>query len=328
VSGGIRLRIGHAQERYGAGPDRGNCPAPDRRYPDIEVEIVRFETTAIRTRPGNCCRMAARRRIRCSKSARPFWPVNCTAMHSLKDMPGNEDTPGLVIRRDVGTRSARRRSGLRSGVSVDDLRRSRGNGFKVGTNAVRRAAYARRLFPEVEGHSLSRRRRHKGSQARQFGNAAAAGGRRGRSGGRSDHGAFRAGADRTCPPHWLRVFTSGNAAGGGAGIVAVECAINDWQTRRILSGIDDPIAHICADASARCCGFLTAIAIRRSRDFPASMARGCRWTASVLDEAGGLFIEASRAGPADRPARTRPFRRARTAGQGRGSDIERSRPVM
>jgi hydroxymethylbilane synthase len=36
------------------------------------------------------------------------------------------------------------------GVSIDDLRRSRGKGFKIGTNAVRRAAYARRLFPEVE----------------------------------------------------------------------------------------------------------------------------------------------------------------------------------
>ncbi len=34
----------------------------------------------------------------------------------------------------------------------------------------------------------------------------------------------------------------------GQGIVAVECAANDWQTRRILSGIDDPAAHLSADA--------------------------------------------------------------------------------
>jgi hydroxymethylbilane synthase len=27
---------------------------------------------------------------------------------------------------------------------------ARGKGFKIGTNAVRRAAYARRLFPEAE----------------------------------------------------------------------------------------------------------------------------------------------------------------------------------
>ena len=39
---------------------------------------------------------------------------------------------------------------LRPGVSIEQFRRSRGKGFKIGTNAVRRAAYARRLFPEVE----------------------------------------------------------------------------------------------------------------------------------------------------------------------------------
>ena len=65
-------------------------------------------------------------------------------------MPGNEDTPGLVI----GATLPRDPPGdvlvLRAGVSIDDLRRSRGKGFKIGTNAVRRAAYARRLFPEVE----------------------------------------------------------------------------------------------------------------------------------------------------------------------------------
>ena len=34
----------------------------------------------------------------------------------------------------------------------------------------------------------------------------------------------------------------------GQGIVAVECAAQDWQTRRILSAIDDAPAHLCADA--------------------------------------------------------------------------------
>src|SRR5260370_17257772 len=34
----------------------------------------------------------------------------------------------------------------------------------------------------------------------------------------------------------------------GQGIVAVECAINDWQTRRMLSLIDDPAPHQTADA--------------------------------------------------------------------------------
>src|SRR6187200_2383891 len=38
---------------------------------------------------------------------------------------------------------------LRPGLSLDTFRASNGRGFKIGTNAVRRAAYLRRLFPEA-----------------------------------------------------------------------------------------------------------------------------------------------------------------------------------
>ena len=72
-------------------------------------------------------------------------------MHSLKDMPGNEDTPGLVIGATLPRDPPRTTCwccapARRSTISG----RSRGKGFKIGTNAVRRAAYARRLFPDVE----------------------------------------------------------------------------------------------------------------------------------------------------------------------------------
>ena len=90
------------------------------------------------------------------------------AMHSLKDMPGNEDTPGLVIGATLTRDPPDDVLVLRPGVSIDDLRRSRGKGFKIGTNAVRRAAYARRLFPGRRGDSLSRRRRHPRAQARSI----------------------------------------------------------------------------------------------------------------------------------------------------------------
>src|SRR5258708_32670509 len=72
------------------------------------------------------------------------------AMHSLKDMPGNEDTPGLVIGATLPRDPPTDALVLRPGVSLDDLKRSRGKGFMIGTNAVRRAAYARRLFPDIE----------------------------------------------------------------------------------------------------------------------------------------------------------------------------------
>ena len=71
-------------------------------------------------------------------------------MHSLKDMPGNEDTPGLVIGATLTRDPPSDVLVLRPGLSIEEFRRSRGKGFKIGTNAVRRAAYARRLFPDVE----------------------------------------------------------------------------------------------------------------------------------------------------------------------------------
>lgn len=39
---------------------------------------------------------------------------------------------------------------LRPDLSLDGIKRSHGKGFKVGTNAVRRAPFARRLFPDIE----------------------------------------------------------------------------------------------------------------------------------------------------------------------------------
>ncbi len=125
------------------------------------------------------------------------------AMHSLKDMPGNEDTPGLVI----GATLSRDPPGdvlvLRPGLSIDAFRRARGKGFKIGTNAVRRAAYARRLFPEVEiihyrGAADTRVRKLDNSELQKLPGGGAA-----RSGRRADHGAFRAGARRARDPYRL-----------------------------------------------------------------------------------------------------------------------------
>ena len=95
--------------------------------------------------------MAARAAPSSPKSARAVLSGELhAAMHSLKDMPGNEDTPGLVIGATLPRDPPETCWCCAPGVSIDDLKRSRGKGFKIGTNAVRRAAYARRLFPDVE----------------------------------------------------------------------------------------------------------------------------------------------------------------------------------
>src|SRR6204780_4235187 len=119
--------------------------------PDLEVEIVKFETTGDQDQTGKLLQHGGKGGAFVAEIRHAVLSGQLqAAMHSLKDMPGNEDTPGLVI----GATLSRDPPGdvlvLRPGVSVDDLRRSRGRGFKIGTNAVRRAAYARRLFPDIE----------------------------------------------------------------------------------------------------------------------------------------------------------------------------------
>ena len=107
--------------------------------PGIEVEIVKFETTGDSDQTGKLLPHGGKggafvRQIRDAVLAGELH----AAMHSLKDMPGNEDTPGLVI----GATLSRDPPGdvlvLRPGLSIDEFKRSRGKGFKIGTNAVRR----------------------------------------------------------------------------------------------------------------------------------------------------------------------------------------------
>src|SRR5256885_10327035 len=119
--------------------------------PDVEVEIVKFETTGDRDQTGKLLPHGGKGGVFVAEIRNAVIAGELqAAMHSLKDMPGNEDTPGLVI----GATLPRDPPGdvlvTRPGVSIDAIRRARGKGFKIGTNAVRRAAYVRRLFPAIE----------------------------------------------------------------------------------------------------------------------------------------------------------------------------------
>src|SRR5215831_13523683 len=116
----------------------------------IDVDIVKFETTGDIDQTGKLLPHGGKggafvAQIRAAVIAGELQ----AAMHSLKDMPGNEDTPGLVIGATLSRDPPSDALVLRDGVSLDAFRQSRGMGFKIGTNAVRRAAYARRVFPQV-----------------------------------------------------------------------------------------------------------------------------------------------------------------------------------
>jgi hydroxymethylbilane synthase len=247
-------------------------------------------------------------------------------MHSLKDMPGNEDTPGLVIGATLERDPPGDALVLRSGVSIDNLRRARGKGFKIGTNAVRRAAYARRLFPDIEvihyrGAADTRVRKLDTLEMQRLPDGGAVGPADALIMARS--GLERVGlAGRIAYEFSIQEMLPAV----GQGIVAVECAIDDWQTRRMLARIDDPVAHRSADAEREVLWVLNGHCNSPIAGFSTIDGAQMSLTASVLDEAGGLFIEAARSGPANRPRELGRAVGFDLLAKGAAEIIERSRP--
>jgi len=247
------------------------------------------------------------------------------AMHSLKDMPGNEETPSLV----VGATLSRDPPGdalvLRAGVSLDEIRRTRGNCFKIGTNAVRRAVYARRLFPEVEvihfrGAADTRvRKLDQGEKQRLPGGAV---------GPAYALIMARTGLERVGFSHRIaHEFSIAEMLPAvGQGIIAVECVAADWQTRQLLSNIDDAVAHACADAEREVLWMLNGHCNSPIAGFARIDGKTMSLSASVLDETDGLIIGASRSGPANRPRELGRAVAFELLAKGAAEIIERSRP--
>jgi hydroxymethylbilane synthase len=295
--------------------------------PGIDVEIVKFETTGDQDQTSKLLQHGGKggafvAQIRAAVRSGGLQ----AAMHSLKDMPGNEDTPGLVIAATLARDPPGDVLVVRSGLSIDDFRRTRGKGFKIGTNAVRRAAYVRRLFPDVEvihyrGAADTRIRKLDHLELQRLPGGGAVGPADALIMARS--GLERVGlADRIAYEFSIQEMLPAV----GQGIVAVECAVDDWQTRSILARIDDPAAHQCADAEREVLWVLNGHCNSPIAGF--STIEGARMsvTASVLDEGGGLFIEASRSGPADRPRELGRAVGLDLLNKGAAEIIERSRP--
>src|ERR1700742_3588023 len=293
-----------------------------------EVEIVKFETTGDIDQTGKLLPHGGKggafvAQIREAVLAGQLQ----AAMHSLKDMPGNEDTPGLVI----GATLSRDPPGdvlvLRPDVSLEEIRRARGKGFKIGTNAVRRAAYARRLFPDIEiihfrGATDTRVRKLDNLEKQRLPDGGSVGPADALIMARS--GLERVGlagriAYEFSPQEMLPA--------AGQGIVAVECAAQDWPTRQLLSLIDDETAHRCADAEREVLWVLNGHCNSPIAGFSTIDGTRMSLTASVLDQAGGVFIEASRSGPDDRPRELGRAVGLELLRKGAADIIERSRPV-
>src|SRR5471030_2269525 len=165
----------------------------------------------------------------------------------------------------------------------------------------RRAAYARRLFPDIEvihyrGASDTRVRKLDNRDMQRLPDGGEVGPADALIMARS--GLERVGlAGRIAYEFSLQEMLPAV----GQGIVAVECAAGDWQTRRTLSLIDDAAAHLSCDAEREVLWVLNGHCNSPIAGFSTISGADMTLTASVLDPAGGLFIEARRKGPANRP---------------------------
>ena len=323
----IRIRIGTRKSVMALAQTEEIARRLTAAAPELDVEIVKFETSGDSDQIGKLLQHGGKGGAFVAEIRKAVISGELqAAMHSLKDMPGNEDTPGLVI----GATLARDPPGdalvLRAGVSIHDLRRSRGKGFKIGTNAVRRAAYARRLFPDIEvihyrGAADTRVRKLDNSEMQRLPEGGAVGPADALIMARS--GLERVGlASRIAYEFSIQEMLPA----AGQGIVAVECAIDDWQTRRLLSLIDDPDAHKSADAEREVLWVLNGHCNSPIAAFSTIDGPQMSLTASVLDEAGSLFIEASRSGPANRPRELGRAVGLELLDKGAAEIIERSRP--
>lgn len=223
------------------------------------------------------------------------------AMHSLKDMPGNEDTPGLVIGAMLPRDPPTDALVLRPGLTFADLGRDGGSGHKLGTNAVRRAAYARKLFPNIEiihfrGAADTRVRKLDHGEKQKL-----PGG--GEVGPADALIMARAGLERVGLTHRIahEFAPREMLPAAGQGIVAVECAYDDWQTRRILGKIDDRDARLCADAEREVLWVLNGHCNSPIAGFATIKDSRMALTGAILDEDGRQVIEVTRLGDAKRP---------------------------
>jgi hydroxymethylbilane synthase len=296
--------------------------------PDIDIEIVKFETTGDTDQVGKLLPHGGKGGAFVAQIREAVLKGELhAAMHSLKDMPGNEDAPGLVI----GATLPREAPGdvlvLRRGIAIDDIKRAQGRGVKVGTNAVRRAAYIRRLFPEIEvihfrGAADTRVRKLDQGEKQKLPDGGAVGPADALIMARS--GLERVGlAGRIAYEFSIEEMLPAV----GQGIVAVECAARDFETRRLLSAIDDATAHACADAEREVLWVLNGHCNSPIAGYAKVAGAEMSLVASVLDHAGSRIIEASRHGAANRPRELGRAVGLELLAKGAADIIERSRPV-
>src|SRR5882724_9932444 len=217
--------------------------------PGLDVDIVKFETRGDQDQTSKLLRHGGKggafvAEIREAMRAGQLQ----AAMHSLKDVPGNEETPGLILAATLPRDAANDSLVLRPGVSLADFRAVKGKGFKIGTNAVRRAAYLRRLLPEAivihfRGAADTRIAKLDRGDKQRLPDG-------GEVGPADALVMARSGLERIgMTARIAHDFSVKEMLPSvGQGIVAVECAEKDWLTREWLARIEHVSSRLCAEA--------------------------------------------------------------------------------
>ena len=122
----IRIRIGTRKSAMALVQTEEIARRLTAADPGVEVEIVRFETTGDSDQIGKLLPHGGKggafvAQIRDAVLSGQLQ----AAMHSLKDMPGNEDTPGLVIGATLARDPPNDVLVLREGLSVEDITRAK-----------------------------------------------------------------------------------------------------------------------------------------------------------------------------------------------------------
>ena len=270
--------------------------------PDLAVEVVKFETRGDQDQTSKLLRHGGKGGAFVAEIREAMRSGTLqAAMHSLKDVPGNEETPGLVIAAMLARDAANDSLVLRLGLSLDSFRASRGKGFMIGTNAVRRAAYLRRLFPDAtvihyRGAADTRIAKLDRGDKQRLPDGGEVGPADALVMARS--GLERIGMTARIA-HDFSVDEMLPAV--GQGVVAVECVETDWATRAQLAKIDNAPSRLSAEAEREVLWVLNGHCNSPIAGHATLAGNELTLRASVLEEAGARFIEVVRRGPADRP---------------------------
>lgn len=223
------------------------------------------------------------------------------AMHSLKDMPGDEETPGLVIGAYMKRENVEDALVLRKGASYEDFKNAGGRGFKIGTNSVRRKALLSQRFAGAEvihfrGAADTRIKKLDENAMQRLPDG-------GEAGPADALIMARCGLERVGLAHRIaHVFSPDRLAPApGQGIVAVECRENDYALLEKLAAIDDGDARMSALAERELLWVLNGHCNAPIAGYAQRDGAAMRLYGAVMSEDGADMIEVRRNGAADRP---------------------------